>query len=43
MHFLRDLGGHWTLQSGSRSLQHIGFRRGAFNWHGFGNRGPLDL
>jgi hypothetical protein len=43
MHLFCGLGGYWYLRSDSRSLQYIGFRRDASNWHSFGDRGPLDL
>jgi hypothetical protein len=43
MHLFRGLGGYWYLRSGSHSLQHISFQHDAPNWHGFGDRGSLEL
>jgi hypothetical protein len=43
MHLFRGLRGYCYLRSGSRSLQHFSLRHNAFNWHGFRDRGPLDL
>jgi hypothetical protein len=43
VHLFRGLEGYWYLRSGSRSLQHSGFPHDALDWHGFRDRGPLDL
>jgi hypothetical protein len=43
MYLFRGLGGYWNLWFSSRSLQRSGFWRGAFNRHGFRDRGPPDL
>jgi hypothetical protein len=43
MRLLRDLRGYKSLRTGSRSLCHPGFEHGAFNGHGFRDRGPFDL